>query len=75
MSMWDECERCSARVGQKGDHTCAQCANLLGRSVRDPFWGDFANHPDSLLLVGSELSRGNLFFTFIDRLLEGSRHG
>lgn len=45
----DPCERCGARVRQRGDHTCPPCAEALGRDVRDPFWGAFPNHPDAAL--------------------------
>lgn len=49
MSLGGDCERCGARVRQRGDHTCPPCAEALGRNVGQPFWGDFANHPDARL--------------------------
>lgn len=49
MSMADRCQRCGARVELRGDHTCPPCAETLDRDVRQPFWGDFAGHPDSML--------------------------
>jgi hypothetical protein len=50
LSLVDDCERCSRLVSRPGDHLCAGCAEALGRDVREPFWGDFASHPDSKLL-------------------------
>lgn len=47
--MNDGCERCGKLVRQRGDHTCPPCAEFLGRHVSQPFWGDFANHPDAKL--------------------------
>lgn len=47
MSMMDDCERCSALVRHQGDHLCGACAQKLGRDASQPFWGDFANHPDA----------------------------
>lgn len=44
------CERCDRRLRIRGAHLCAECATLLGRSQFEPFWGDFASHPDAQLL-------------------------
>lgn len=46
---YGECECCLGRVKQRGDHLCPPCAEELGRTVRQPFWGSFAGHPDAAL--------------------------
>ena len=43
-----DCERCGVLLRTySGEHLCRDCAELLGRDTHDPFWGDFANHPDA----------------------------
>lgn len=70
MSMLDDCERCSALVRHQGDHLCGACAQKLGRDASQPFWGDFANHPDSALLPAvGEMKRARDFVGVIDGML------
>jgi hypothetical protein len=70
MSM--DCARCSALVGQAGDHLCGACAEALGRNPSQPFWGDFANHPDATLRIipaVGEIERARDFVGVIDGML------